>query len=81
MSDRDRKAAPARGRDERPPAPWGAFPLAELTVLAGIVSLLALDETPLAVRTFDEAVPAWRAARPLARVDSPESCDGDTGIG
>lgn len=25
--------------DERPPAPWGAFPLAELTVLAGIVML------------------------------------------
>ncbi|HEY8083875.1 MAG TPA: hypothetical protein VIE64_10065 [Solirubrobacterales bacterium] len=25
--------------DERPPAPWGSFPLAELTVLAGIVSL------------------------------------------
>lgn len=26
--------------DERPPAPWGAFPLAELTVLAGIVVLV-----------------------------------------
>jgi uncharacterized integral membrane protein len=25
---------------ERPPAPWGAFPLAELTVLAGIVTLI-----------------------------------------
>jgi len=25
--------------DERPPAPWGSFPLAELTVLAGIVML------------------------------------------
>jgi hypothetical protein len=25
--------------DERPPAPWGAFPLAELTILAGIVAL------------------------------------------
>jgi len=24
----------------RPPAPWGAFPLAELTVLAGIVTLI-----------------------------------------
>jgi uncharacterized integral membrane protein len=24
---------------ERPPAPWGSFPLAELTVLAGIVTL------------------------------------------
>lgn len=40
MSDRDRKAARARGSDERPPAPWGRFPLAELTVLAGIVSLI-----------------------------------------
>jgi uncharacterized integral membrane protein len=25
--------------DERPPAPWGSFPLAELTILAGIVML------------------------------------------
>jgi lysylphosphatidylglycerol synthetase-like protein (DUF2156 family) len=25
--------------DDRPPAPWGSFPLAELTILAGIVSL------------------------------------------
>jgi hypothetical protein len=30
----------ARGADERPPAPWGSFPLAELTVLAGIVLLV-----------------------------------------
>ena len=37
MTDK-RKAAP-RG-DDRPPAPWGAFPLAELTVLAGIVALV-----------------------------------------
>jgi uncharacterized integral membrane protein len=28
-----------RKADERPPAPWGAFPLAELTILAGIVML------------------------------------------
>jgi hypothetical protein len=28
-----------RKADERPPAPWGSFPLAELTVLAGIVIL------------------------------------------
>ncbi|HVY77973.1 MAG TPA: hypothetical protein VG898_05665 [Solirubrobacterales bacterium] len=27
------------GPGERPPAPWGNFPLAELTVLAGIVML------------------------------------------
>lgn len=26
--------------EERPPAPWGSFPLAELCVLAGIVALL-----------------------------------------
>ena len=32
MSDRTRT-------EERPPAPWGNFPLAELTVLAGIVTL------------------------------------------
>lgn len=25
--------------EERPPAPWGSFPLAELTILAGIVAL------------------------------------------
>jgi hypothetical protein len=29
-----------RKADERPPAPWGSFPLAELTVLAGIVLLV-----------------------------------------
>lgn len=29
-----------RGTEERPPAPWGNFPLAELTVLAGIVMLV-----------------------------------------
>lgn len=29
-----------RKADERPPAPWGSFPLAELTVLAGIVLLI-----------------------------------------
>jgi uncharacterized integral membrane protein len=27
------------GTEERPPAPWGNFPLAELSVLAGIVML------------------------------------------
>jgi uncharacterized integral membrane protein len=31
------KATPG---DDRPPAPWGSFPLAELTILAGIVSLV-----------------------------------------
>lgn len=28
------------GTEERPPAPWGNFPLAELTVLGGIVMLM-----------------------------------------
>jgi uncharacterized membrane protein len=42
-----RAAAPARarrrrpGRGERPPAPWGSFPLVELCVLIGIVLLIA----------------------------------------
>jgi len=36
-------AARARRRpasDERPPAPWGSFPLSELVILAGIVVIL-----------------------------------------
>jgi len=35
------KSAPKRvsAPDERPPAPWGSVPLAELVILAGIVSL------------------------------------------
>jgi uncharacterized integral membrane protein len=36
-------AAPARrvaAPDDRPPAPWGAVPLAELVILAGIVALV-----------------------------------------
>ncbi len=40
MTDRKGKAARARRVDERPPAPWGSFPLAELTVLAGIIALV-----------------------------------------
>jgi hypothetical protein len=35
--------APARRRgmsDERPPAPWGSLPLAELAIFAGIVALV-----------------------------------------
>jgi hypothetical protein len=37
--------------DERPPAPWGSFPLAELTVLAGIVILVIgfLGSSPTAL--------------------------------
>ena len=37
MSEKGRKAPRA---DDRPPAPWGSFPLAELTVLAGIILLV-----------------------------------------
>jgi len=45
---------PARRRQqERPPAPWGEFPLAELTILAGIVMLaigiVGKDPTELGV--------------------------------
>jgi hypothetical protein len=37
--------------DERPPAPWGSFPLAELTVLAGIVALVVgvASKSPTAI--------------------------------
>jgi hypothetical protein len=37
LSERGRKASRV---EDRPPAPWGSFPLAELTVLAGIVMLV-----------------------------------------
>ena len=33
------KAPRAPSGDERPPAPWGKFPLAELAILAGIICL------------------------------------------
>ena len=34
-------ALPARrGHDERPPAPWGSFPLVELSVLTGLIMLI-----------------------------------------
>lgn len=48
MSERSKKAPRA---DERPPAPWGSFPLAELTVLAGIVSLVVgvVSRSPTAI--------------------------------
>lgn len=42
----------ARSRaEERPPAPWGSFPLAELTILAGIVALAIgfASESPTAI--------------------------------
>jgi uncharacterized integral membrane protein len=37
--------------DERPPAPWGSFPLAELTVLGGIVALVVgiASKSPTAI--------------------------------
>lgn len=37
--------------DERPPAPWGSFPLAELTILAGIVLLAIgfIGQSPTAI--------------------------------
>ncbi len=37
--------------DERPPAPWGSFPLAELVVLAGIVALATglIGQIPTAI--------------------------------
>jgi hypothetical protein len=46
----DRRQARPRA-DERPPAPWGSFPLAELTVLAGIVMLVIglAGQSPTAV--------------------------------
>jgi hypothetical protein len=37
----EKRGSTARRADERPPAPWGSFPLAELTILAGIVALVA----------------------------------------
>jgi hypothetical protein len=39
------------GSEERPPAPWGSFPLAELTVLAGIVMLIVgiVGQNPTAI--------------------------------
>jgi hypothetical protein len=38
---RDRKEARrVAAPDERPPAPWGSFPLAELVILAGIICLI-----------------------------------------
>ncbi len=48
MSNRARKAPKV---DERPPAPWGSFPLAELSVLAGIVMLVIgiVSRSPTAI--------------------------------
>jgi hypothetical protein len=41
LSAKERKPARRVAKsDERPPAPWGSAPLAELVILAGIVSLI-----------------------------------------
>jgi hypothetical protein len=39
LSTKSRPAKRVASPDERPPAPWGSAPLAELVILAGIVSL------------------------------------------
>jgi hypothetical protein len=39
LSAKSRPAKRVASPDERPPAPWGNAPLAELVILAGIVSL------------------------------------------
>jgi uncharacterized integral membrane protein len=39
LSTKSRPAKRVTAPDERPPAPWGSAPLAELVILAGIVSL------------------------------------------
>lgn len=40
MSERPKGSKKAPRADDRPPAPWGSFPLAELTVLGGIIALV-----------------------------------------
>ncbi len=41
MSEKPKGSKRAPRADDRPPAPWGSFPLAELSVLAGIIALVA----------------------------------------
>jgi len=50
LSERTR-AGDRRKAEERPPAPWGSLPLAELTVLAGIVLLVVgiVGQSPTAI--------------------------------
>lgn len=47
----ERRPKKVLGVDDRPPAPWGSFPLAELTVLAGIISLVVgvVSKSPTAI--------------------------------
>jgi lysylphosphatidylglycerol synthetase-like protein (DUF2156 family) len=40
LSKNRKPAARVSSPEDRPPAPWGNFPLAELVILAGIVALL-----------------------------------------
>ena len=40
MTEKSRPAKRVSAPDERPPAPWGKAPLAELVILAGIISLV-----------------------------------------
>jgi lysylphosphatidylglycerol synthetase-like protein (DUF2156 family) len=40
LSKNPKPAARVSAPDERPPAPWGNFPLAELVIFAGIIALL-----------------------------------------
>lgn len=50
-ASRDTRGKKVSRVDERPPAPWGSFPLAELTVLAGIVTLVigVVSKNPTAI--------------------------------
>jgi hypothetical protein len=50
-SERGQRADRRRAAEGRPEAPWGSFPLAELTVLAGIISLIAgiVSRSPTAI--------------------------------
>jgi uncharacterized membrane protein len=50
-AERRERAEGRRRADERPPAPWGSFPLAELTIFAGIVALAIglLGRSPVAL--------------------------------
>jgi hypothetical protein len=51
LSEKSKVSKRVPRADDRPPAPWGSFPLAELTVLAGIVMLVigVLSRSPTAI--------------------------------
>jgi len=50
-TERAQRTERRRTADERPPAPWGSFPLAELSVLGGIVMLVigVVTQSPTAI--------------------------------